>query len=133
MTCLLLIPFDSGVVTQFTFKTVPVDKIWFEARLYDPSSNDKIFEAIEEWQKVAENDPKGSIVHHIGHGRTLLGWIYSEPIEYPSLFKMFYDIPYHSYFVQSTTGTVLDFSRNMSKVLGPPKKMRSVCRPMYRT
>lgn len=113
-------------MTKFTFRTVPIDNIWFAARIYEPSSNEKILKAIEEWQKAAENEPEGSIVHHIGHKRTLLGWIYSSPVEFPPLFKMFYDIPYESWFVESTIGTVLDFTRNTSKVLGPPQKLRSV-------
>jgi hypothetical protein len=37
---------------------------------------------------------------------------------------MFYDIPYVGHFHPSTTGHILDFSRNMSKVLGPPRKLR---------
>ena len=111
-------------MTRFTLRTVPIDKIWFESRLYDPSQNHAILDAIATWQTVAETDPHASIVHHIGHQKTLLGFIYSKPTPYPDIYKMFYDIPYVGHFHPPTTGRILDFSRDMSKILGPPKKLR---------
>lgn len=111
-------------MTKFTVWTVPIDKIWFEARIYEPSANVQILRAIEKWQQAAETDSKGSIIHHIGREKTLLGWIYSSPVEFPPLFEMFYDIPYQSWFVESTIGTILDFTRNTSKVLGSQQKLR---------
>ncbi|PKY01601.1 hypothetical protein P168DRAFT_321182 [Aspergillus campestris IBT 28561] len=117
--------FNFGIVTKFTYWTVPIDKIWFAARIYEPSANGQILKAIEEWQKAAENESRGSIIHHIGHRRTLLGWIYSSPVEFPPLFEMFYDIPYESWFVESTIGTILDFTKSTSnRVLGTPQKLR---------
>lgn len=88
--------------------------------------NHFILEAIFEYQKVAEHDPKASMVHHIGKNKTLLGWIYSDPVEFPDIFKMFYDIPYVGHFHEPTIGKILSFSKDMSKVLGPVKKMRYV-------
>ena len=103
---------------------MPINQIWFEARLYHHSFNERILEAIAQYEMAAEEDDYASFAFSLGNDHTFVAWIYSKPVEYPEVFKMFYDIPYEKHFTNATIGTTSQFTASLARVLGPPIKMR---------
>ena len=113
-------------MTRFTLQTVPIDKIWYEARIYHRSQNERILKAISQFNQAAEEDPRASFAFSLANNETFMAWIYSEPVEYPAAFKMFYEIPYERHFTSPAIGTQTQFTASLAGVLGPFAKMRFV-------
>lgn len=42
-----------GVVTSFTYKTLPIDSMWFGYRLYTPDKNQQLLNALATFQQMA--------------------------------------------------------------------------------
>lgn len=103
-----------GIVTSFTYKTYPVDKMWFEARLYTSDKNQELLNALVEYQNLAENDTKCSIVYSLSADssapQSFVGFLYLDPIEHPAIFSPFYRIKQAKNMTNSTIGTIADLS-----------------------
>ncbi|KAI0521218.1 Glucooligosaccharide oxidase [Xylaria bambusicola] len=107
-----------GIVTEFELETVPVDKIWYESRIYGPGESRNLLTAVREYQEHAEEDPRASFAFSLSSNHTIVAFIYSEPVEYPDVFSMFYDIPYERHFIKPTLGTPYTLAAAFEKVLG---------------
>ncbi|KAL1979197.1 hypothetical protein VTN96DRAFT_6519 [Rasamsonia emersonii] len=103
-----------GIVTSFTYRTLPIDKMWFEARLYTRDKNQQLLNALVAYQEMASNDSKANIVYQLSENTTapqsFVGFLYLDPVEYPSVFSPFYDIPHTVNMIDSTIGTLADLS-----------------------
>lgn len=99
-----------GVVTSFTFKTLNIDQIWFESRLYTHDKNQQLLNALVTYQEIAANDTKANIVYQLSEDtlspKSFVGFIYLEPVELPSVFQAFYDIPQTVTNINSTIGNL---------------------------
>ena len=86
-----------GVVTSFTYKTLAIDNMWFESRLYTSDKNQQLLDALVTYQEMAINDTKANIVYQLSENtaspQSFVGFLYLEPLELPSVFRAFYDIP----------------------------------------
>ena len=86
-----------GVVTSFTYKTLPIDRMWFESRVYTSDKNHQLLNALVTYQEMAANDTKASIIYQLSEEtespQSFVEFLYLEPIELPSVFQAFYDIP----------------------------------------
>lgn len=111
-------PIPAGIVTEFELETVPVDKIWYESRIYGPGESRQLFKAVREYQELSEEDPRASFAFSLSSNHTIVAFIYSEPVERPDVFSMFYDIPYEKHFIEPTLGTPYTLAAAFEKVLG---------------
>lgn len=111
-------------MTSIKLRTIPIDKVWYEARIYEPIQNESILKAVYEFSRAAEKDPKASFALSIGNQGTFVGWVYSEPLEKPRAFEMFYDIPFTKNFTEPTIGWQGQLNASMARVLGPVVKQR---------
>ncbi|KAI1367949.1 putative 6-hydroxy-D-nicotine oxidase [Xylaria arbuscula] len=107
-----------GIVTEFELETVPVDKIWYESRIYGPDESRQLLKAVREYQERAEEDPRASFAFSLSSNHTIVAFIYSEPVERPAVFSMFYGIPYEKHFIEPTLGTPYTLAAAFEKVLG---------------
>ncbi|KAI0099191.1 hypothetical protein GGR51DRAFT_535828 [Nemania sp. FL0031] len=99
-----------GVVTRYDIKTIPVEEIWFEALLYDPSQSEKLFQAVVEYATVAESDTAAGLVFNLTPDAGLVGFIYNKPIVRPAVYQPFYNITPSGVYVNSKVGTWLDLA-----------------------
>lgn len=103
-----------GVVTSFTYKTLPVDKIWFAARLYTSEKNPELLGALLEYQRSGGQDPKASMVFQLSEAKdaalSFVGFMYSDPVEWPSAFSPFYNVTHSSNLINSSIGTLSDLA-----------------------
>ncbi|KAI0099190.1 hypothetical protein GGR51DRAFT_397511 [Nemania sp. FL0031] len=107
-----------GVVTQFVLETVPIDHIWYEARIYAPSENRKLLRAVREYQAAAEEDEKASLAFSLSNNHTIAAFIYSAPVQFPPVFNIFADIPFERHFITPNTGTPYAMVKAFETVLG---------------
>lgn len=103
-----------GIVTSFTYKTLPIDKMWFAARLYTADKNQQLLNALVAYQELAANDDKANIVYQLSEDATapqsFVGFLYLDPIEYPSVFSPFLEIIQATDMINSTLGTLSDLA-----------------------
>jgi hypothetical protein len=105
-----------GIVTSVEMTTVP-NQIWAEARLYPPTENERLLEAMMEYHEAIEKTNKAVLYFHIVKQATLIVFFYCEPVENPEVFNCFYDIPYMKKFIEPGCKTVLDVIQGIADVL----------------
>jgi FAD/FMN-containing dehydrogenase len=109
-----------GIVTSFTYRTEPIDKVWFAAKLYTADHNQELINALVEYQRHWSGDHKANIVLSLSQDNStagsFVGFLYLDPVEYPSAFSPFYHIASAGDMIKSTVGTLSDLS---SKFYGP--------------
>ncbi|KAI1423464.1 FAD-binding domain-containing protein [Xylaria sp. FL1777] len=107
-----------GIVTSFTYKTLPIDKVWFEARLYAADQNQALVNALVSYQELASKDPNANIVFGLSPNRSapqsFVGFVYLDPVPSPSIFDPFFAIPPAGTMINSTIGTIYDLSMGFS-------------------
>lgn len=103
-----------GIVTHFTYKTLPIDKVWFAQWLFGPSKNQQLVNALVAYYDSAVNDTKASIVFQLSVDPTsnssFVGFVYTDPVEFPPVFAPFYAIQPDAVGIESTFGTLADLS-----------------------
>jgi hypothetical protein len=103
-----------GIVASFTFATLPVDKIWFAARLYSHEENQQLLEALLAYQDLADGDGHAHIVLQLSEDPSVagsfVGFFYMKPTEWPAVFKAFYDIPEAATMINSSFGMLADMT-----------------------
>ena len=103
-----------GIVTSFTYKTLPINNMWFESRLYTPDKNQHLLNALVAYQEMAVNDTKANIVYQLSESTTspqsFVGFLYLDPVERPSVFSPFYDIPPSLTRINSTIGNLAELA-----------------------
>ncbi|KAI9697354.1 MAG: hypothetical protein M1820_007860 [Bogoriella megaspora] len=99
-----------GIVTRYDLETVELPYVWFEARLYNPSSTPALIAAAVRYQAAAEKDPDATLVFQVTPTTTLLGFSYAKPIVRPPIFDEFLSLPYNSTYTNSTVGTASDLA-----------------------
>lgn len=103
-----------GIVTSFTYKTLPIDKMWFAARLYTADKNQQLLNALVAYQQLAANDNRANIVYQLSEDtavpQSFVGFLYLDPVEYPSVFSPFYNITQATNMVNSTIRTLADLA-----------------------
>lgn len=122
--------FLTGIITEFELETVPVDRIWFEARIYAPSENRKLLEAVYKYQQAAEKDDSASLAFSLSNDHTFVAFVYSKPAHRPAVFDMFYNITFVKTFIDSSIGSQYDLVTAFASVLGdekPSKYVLSFC------
>jgi hypothetical protein len=105
-----------GIVTWFTYKTVPIDKVWFAARCYSAEQNRALLHALLDYEMTSTRDSKANIVYQLseetGRPQSFVGFLYLDPVEWPSIFSPFYNITHAATMINSTTGTLSDLASN---------------------
>ena len=103
-----------GVVTSFTYRTLPIDNMWFESRLYTPDKNQLLLNALVAYNEMAVNDTKANIIYQLSEStsspQSFVGFLYLDPVERPSVFRPFYDIPQNSTRINSTIGNLAELA-----------------------
>ena len=96
-----------GIVTRFDLVTFPeFASFRYEILTYSSTQNEKLLEALEEYQRVGELDTKSGVMQ-ILHGNTsltALAYIGGTADEQPAAFKPFYEVPATSPLVGPTVG-----------------------------
>lgn len=96
--------------------TVP-NKIWAEARLYQPSQNAQLLEALMQYHEAIEKDNKATLIWHSVNQATLLVFFYCAPVESPDVFQSFYDIPFMTRVVEPGCRTIHEMVQAVANVL----------------
>lgn len=103
-----------GVVTSFTYKTLPINNMWFESRLYTPDKNQQLLNALVKYQELAVNDTNSNIVYQLSEDisspQSFVGFLYLDPVERPPVFDPFYEIVPTSYRINSTIGNLAELT-----------------------
>ncbi|CAJ2510340.1 Uu.00g050430.m01.CDS01 [Anthostomella pinea] len=85
-----------GIVTRFTLTTYPIGNIWGGVKAYTLDALPALFDAMLEYQSVAEKDPYANLMLQAFPLNATLGvvlnMVYMKPEESPSAFEAFYDI-----------------------------------------
>ncbi|KKY15982.1 putative fad binding domain-containing protein [Diplodia seriata] len=95
-----------------------MERIWYEARIYGPQQNRRLLKAVHDYQEAAEEDARSSFAFSLSNNHTIVAWIYSEPVERPDVFSMFYDIPFERHFIEPLFGTPYTLAKAFETVLG---------------
>lgn len=111
----LILP-DSGIVTKIELMAVP-NKVWAEARVYPPTANPQLLEAVMQYHGAIEKDNKSTLIWHSTDQATLLVYFYCDPVEKPDVFKPFYDIPFLMNVVPPGIRTVYEMVQAVANVL----------------
>ena len=101
-----------GVIISYTYKTLPIDKVWFESRLYNADRNQELIKALVEYQALAANDSNASIVYTLSENAagpgSFVGFLYLKPTPRPAVFQPFYNVRSAGNRIDSTIGTLAD-------------------------
>ncbi|KAI0409330.1 FAD-binding domain-containing protein [Xylaria palmicola] len=99
-----------GIVTSFTYKTVPVDKVWYGLQQYPAEKNRELLDALLEYRELAAKDPKASIVFGLSQDtsspQSFVGFFYADAVERPSVFSPFYRVKAAAEGIPPTLGTL---------------------------
>lgn len=84
-------------MTSFKFRTFPSNPVWGGIKFYSLDHLPALYAALAEYQTVPNKDPYANLdlqaaVTNASIG-VLLNLIYLKPVESPSAFDVFYDIP----------------------------------------
>lgn len=107
-----------GVVTSFTYRTLPVDRVWGAAWLYSTDQNEELLEALVEYQKLAEGDDKANLVFVLSPPSTpstpsLVGAFYAaSDSPHPAVFAPFYNVTPAASFFGPMVGSIADIATN---------------------
>jgi len=96
--------------------TVP-NKVWAEARLYPPTQNVELIEALMKYHEVIEKDNKATLIFHATSQGTLLIFFYTAPVDNPEVFKCYYDIPFIMKLIEPGCRTVYEVMQGVANVL----------------
>ncbi|KAI0850467.1 FAD-binding domain-containing protein [Daldinia vernicosa] len=103
-----------GIVTSFTFKTLPVKKVWSLYRSFSSDKNQKLLDALIEYGHLASHDNKASLAFGLSQDtsspRSFVWLFYADTTEFPDVFRPFYDIEPATEGISSTVGTQADFA-----------------------
>lgn len=105
-----------GIVTKVEMTTVS-NGIWAEARLYPPTQNNELLDALMLYHEACEKDANASLIWHSVNQATLLIFIYCAPVESPEAFSCFYDIPFMAKLVEPSITTIYGLLHGISNVL----------------
>ncbi|TVY50645.1 Bifunctional solanapyrone synthase [Lachnellula cervina] len=105
-----------GIVTSFEMITVP-NKVWAEARLYPPTQNLELIEALMKYHEGIEKDNKATLIFHATSQATLLVFFYTAPVDNPAVFKPYYEIPFLMKLIEPGCRTVYEVMQGIANVL----------------
>lgn len=107
-----------GIATSLTYRTLPIDKIWYEVRVYDREQNAKLLDALYEHQIATADNPNIHCVPvflNLDTPATFIGFVsYDAHEPHPEAFKQFYDLPYVTHMAKPTIGTVAQLAETFS-------------------
>ncbi|KAK7737355.1 hypothetical protein SLS53_006658 [Cytospora paraplurivora] len=103
-----------GVVTSLTYRTLPIDKIWYASNLYTRDKNQQLLNALVAYQQQTSDD-NATIVYQLSVDNTtadsFVGFIYADATsEWPLVFAPFYAVEAASALINSTVGTIADLA-----------------------
>lgn len=83
------------------------NQVWAEGRLFAPTENDKLLEALVRFHAEGEKDPNASLIFNSVPEGTLLVFIYAEHVEErPAVFNTFEGINYVAEMVPGNKYTI---------------------------
>lgn len=97
--------------------TTVSNKVWCEARLYPPTENHHLLEALMTYHEVIEKDSKAALIWHSVNEATMLIFFYCAPVENPDAFKCFYDVPFIMRVMEPGCRTVYEVVQGFANVL----------------
>lgn len=102
--------------------TIP-NNVWAEGRIYSPSMNEKLFDAIMQYHEASEKDNKATLICQSMHEATLIVFFYCAPVESrPRLFECFGDIPFLTHIVEPGYRTIFDVVNGFASVNAGQRK-----------
>ena len=111
----------SGVVTTVEMTTVP-NRVWAEGRLYSPTMNNTLIDALVLYHEASEKDNKATLIWHAVEGATLVVFFYCAPVENPDVFNGFREIPFMARVLEPGCRSVYDVMEGFAGVnAGAPK------------
>jgi len=115
-----------GIVTSFTMVTVQ-NKVWAEARLYLPSANIKLIEALMIYHEAIEHNTKYTLIFHITNQASLLVFVYNAPVEeMPEVFNCFENIPSLMNVIPPGCRTIYEMLLRVAYVLQADKQLHEM-------
>jgi FAD/FMN-containing dehydrogenase len=97
-----------GIVTRYELYAYPIGNILIDARAYAPNQTVDFFNALAEYQRQGQLDPRSSVsVQILETGPTLL-MLYSGSVQQPRVFAPFYALGPYQPILPPTNGSLLD-------------------------
>lgn len=93
------------------------NRVWAEVRLYPPTANIELIEALMKYHEAIEENNKATLIFHATDQATLLVFFYCAPVEKPDVFKCFYDIPFLMNLIPPGCRTVYEVMQGTANVL----------------
>jgi len=119
-----------GIIASFTYRGIPVDKVWFESRRYTADKNPALLNALYEFQKLAAKDVKAMLLFSMSEDTSAPGsqltFCYFEPKENAAPYAPFLSIPHAANAIPSTIGTIADLTAKFSAPIQPTPGASSV-------
>ncbi|KAL2821356.1 FAD-binding domain-containing protein [Aspergillus cavernicola] len=105
-----------GIVTRMDMATVP-NQIWSESRIYPPTAYNQLVEALMEYHEAIETDDQATLIWHATGESIMLVYVYCSPVDNPSVFAPFYDIPFTMNFVEPGIRSIYDLVQAVASVV----------------
>lgn len=118
-----------GVVTKIEMLTVP-NKVWAEARLYPPTQNGELLQALMLYHEASEKDSNATLIWHSISQATLLIFFYCAPVEKPAVFDCFYNIPFMARVIEPAINTIYGVVQGLTNVLAAEPLLFAVLDPI---
>lgn len=93
------------------------NKVWAEARLYSPTQNGELLEALMLYHEACEEDSNATLIWHSISQATLLIFFYCAPVEKPPVFECFYNIPFLARVIEPAFNTIYGVVQGLANVL----------------
>lgn len=103
-----------GIVTKYDLYTVPIQKIWYTARVHLASDVPALLAAFAQYQAEGALDAKTSVILQLGLDTCIVGLVYSEEAVQPAAFDPFFAVNPIAFFVPAQNGTVVTFTAILS-------------------
>lgn len=101
-------------MTKFKMATM-TNQMWAEGRVYSPTDNKKLLEAVRKYSDAAEHDKKAAIIWHSVAEATLAFFAYCAPSETrPAVFDSFDGIPCLHKAIPPGLSTVFDVMNQLA-------------------
>ncbi|KAJ5698965.1 FAD-binding type 2 [Penicillium macrosclerotiorum] len=111
-----------GIVTKFTMTTVS-NKVWAEGRVFAPTENNKLFEALMRFHQDAEKDTNASLIFNSVQEATLLVFIYAEHADKrPAVFDAFEGVDFVAQMVPGNNYTIFQIVNGFESVTATEPK-----------
>ncbi|PYH45989.1 FAD-binding oxidoreductase [Aspergillus saccharolyticus JOP 1030-1] len=104
-----------GIVTRMDMRTIP-NQIWAAVQIYPPTASEQLLDALMHYHEAIETDNKATLIWNATPQFILIVFVYCAPVERPTVFAPFDEIPPVATFVPAGVRSVYDLVQAVAAV-----------------